>query len=239
MCAAINNSTSCEVRTVIWFLHAKQMSAADIHRKLCVVYGPNIMSEGPVRQWCRMFRNGRTNVHDDERSGQPSVVNDDLVQTVNKKIIENWHFTISELSFEFPHISRTILCKIVTHKLGYHKFCARWVPKMLTDAHKMQRMASALTFLERYCKDGNEFLNHIVTEDETWVSCVNVETKEQFKQWMHTHSPNKPRKFKQTLSARKLMATVFWDRKGVLLVDFMLQGTTTVSEVYCETLEKL
>jgi hypothetical protein len=52
-------------------------------------------------------------------------------------------------------------------------------------------------------KDGNEFLNHIVreTDDETWVSFVNAETKGQSKQWMHTHSPNKPKKFKQTLSA--------------------------------------
>jgi hypothetical protein len=30
---------------------------------------------------------------------------------------------------------------------------------------------------------------------------VNIETKEQSKQWMHTHSPNNPKKFKQTLSA--------------------------------------
>jgi hypothetical protein len=43
---------------------------------------------------------------------------------------------------------------------------------------------------------------------------VNVETKEQSMQWMHTYSPNTPKKFKQT-SARKLMATVFWDRKGM------------------------
>jgi hypothetical protein len=28
-------------------------------------------------------------------------------------------------------------------------------------------------------------------------------------------------KFKQTLFARKLMATVFWDRRGVLMVEFM------------------
>jgi hypothetical protein len=41
------------------------------------------------------------------------------------------------------------------------------------------------------------------------------------------------------LSARKLMATVFWDTKGVLLVDFMPQGTTITSEVYCEMLKKL
>jgi hypothetical protein len=42
------------------------------------------------------------------------------------------------------------------HVKGYHKFCAIWVPKMLTGEHKTQRMASALTFLERYHKDGDE-----------------------------------------------------------------------------------
>jgi hypothetical protein len=42
---------------------------------------------------------------------------------------------------------------------------------------------------------------------------VNVETKDQAKQRMHTHSPNKPKMFELTLSARKLMAAVFWDRE--------------------------
>jgi hypothetical protein len=66
-------------------------------------------------------------------------------------------------------------------------------------------------FLERYHKDDDDFLNPIVqvTCDETWVSFVNVETEEQSKQWMHTHSPNKPKMFKQTLFARKLMFSVF------------------------------
>jgi hypothetical protein len=47
------------------------------------------------------------------------------------------------------------------------------------------------------------------------------------------------KKISKTLSVRKLMATVFWDRKGVLTVEFMQQGTTITSEVYCETLRKL
>jgi hypothetical protein len=70
-------------------------------------------------------------------------------------------------------------------------------------AHRSQRMALALTYLGRYHKDGNEFLSHIirVTGDVTWVAFVSVETKEQSKQWMHTHSPNKPKQFKQMLSA--------------------------------------
>jgi histone-lysine N-methyltransferase SETMAR len=53
---------------------------------------------------------------------------------------------------------------------------------------------------------------------------------------MHTHSLNKLNKFKQT-SVRKLMATVFWDRKGALMVEFMQQ--VTMSEVYCETLKQV
>jgi hypothetical protein len=52
----------------------------------------------------------------------------------------------------------------------------------------MQRMASTLTFLQQYHKDCNEFLNHIqVTGDEACLTFVNVETKEQSKQWMHTY----------------------------------------------------
>jgi hypothetical protein len=45
--------------------------------------------------------------------------------------------------------------------------------------------------------------------------------------------------FTQTVSARKLMATVFWYKKGVLMVEFMKQGTTITSQVYCEMLKNL
>ena len=78
-----------------------------------------------------------------------------------------------------------------------------------------------------------------MTGDETWVKFVNAETKEQSKQLMHTHSPNKPKKFKQTLSNKKMIVTVFWNRKGILLTEFMAPGTTITSEVYCEMLNKL
>jgi hypothetical protein len=51
---------------------------------------------------------GGKNVQDEERSGRPSVVSDDLVQSVDQKNCDRWRFTISELSCEFPHISRTV-----------------------------------------------------------------------------------------------------------------------------------
>jgi hypothetical protein len=70
------------------------------------------------------------------------------------------------------------------------------------------------------------------------VSFANVETKEQPKQWMHTHSPNKPKNFKPTLSSRKLITVVFWDRNGVLMMEYMQQKTTIKSEMYCESVKK-
>jgi hypothetical protein len=75
--------------------------------------------------------------------------------------------------------------------------------------------------------------------DETWISFVNVETKEQSKQSMHTHSPEKPKKIKHRLSARKLMAAVFWDSKGGLMLEFMQLSNTAALEVHCETLKEL
>jgi hypothetical protein len=70
MYPAIDNTASCEIRAVISFLRAKNMSAAEIHRELRAAYGQNVMSEGTVRQGCRMFKDGQTNVPDEERSGQ-------------------------------------------------------------------------------------------------------------------------------------------------------------------------
>jgi hypothetical protein len=66
MCSVSDNPASCEIRSVICCLHTKIMSPVEIHHELCAVYGQNIMSEGSVRQTCRMFEDGLTNVHNEE-----------------------------------------------------------------------------------------------------------------------------------------------------------------------------
>jgi len=138
MCAAINNPASCKFRAVIRFLLARNNNAAEIYRQLC-----EVMSDSKVRQWCRLFEEGRTNVHDEERRGRPSVITDDLAENVYTTIRGNRRFTISELSLEIPQVSRSVIYDIVSEKLRYKKLCARWVPKMLTDEHKQKRLAAA------------------------------------------------------------------------------------------------
>lgn len=83
------------------------------------------------------------------------------------------------------------------------------------------------------------FFKPIVTGNDTLVLYDSPETKEQSKQWMHTASSSKPKKFKYSLTKRKTMTTVLCDHKGVLLVDLVEQSTTITKEVYCETLRHL
>jgi hypothetical protein len=73
-----------------------------------------------------------------------------------------------QLHHVIPEVSKTTIHEAVTGKLVYRKLCPRRVPKMLTDDHKTKRMGSALKFLRRYAQEGDEFLDSIVTGDETW-----------------------------------------------------------------------
>jgi len=61
-----------------------------------------------------MFNEERQNVHDEARSGGSSVVNDDLVRKVNEGVRDDRRFTISDLSLQFPQISRALLYDIVS-----------------------------------------------------------------------------------------------------------------------------
>ena len=197
--AAINNPTSFEVHAVIWFSLARNNNAAEIHGQLCEVYGLNVMSDSKVRHWCHLFKEGRMNVHGEERSGRPSVITDNLAEKVNTAIRGNRCFTISEMSLEFPWVSRSVIYNIVSEKLGYKKPCARWVPKMLTDEHKQKRLAAAHQFLQLHQIEGDQCFDHIVTGDEMWISYTNIESKRQSMQWRHSPSP-KAKNFKQASS---------------------------------------
>ncbi|GBM02173.1 Mariner Mos1 transposase [Araneus ventricosus] len=69
MFKTIADPGDCEVRSVIRLLNAKNVKPAEIHRQLEEIYGENAMTDGMVRKWVRQFNNGRTNVHDEARSG--------------------------------------------------------------------------------------------------------------------------------------------------------------------------
>jgi len=113
MFKTIEGAADREIRFVVRFLNARNVLPSEIHHQICQVYGDNAMSDGMIRKWVRMFNGGRENVHNEARSGHPSLVNDDLLRKVNERVRDDRCFTISDLSLHFPKISRTLLCDTV------------------------------------------------------------------------------------------------------------------------------
>ena len=132
-----------------------------------------------MTKWCREFSEGRTDVHDGQRSGRPSLTSDELLQKIEGEIRANRRVTIRELHHIILEVSKTTIHEAVREKLGYKKLCPRWVPKLLTDDHKTKRMGSALKFLTLCAQEGDEFLDSIVTEDKTWVFHHTPESRQQ------------------------------------------------------------
>nr|XP_015914995.2 uncharacterized protein LOC107445167 [Parasteatoda tepidariorum] len=160
MLRKIESPAKCELRSVIRFLHAEGSNAAEIHRRVSKAYGEAFMSDSNAWKWSRNFDAGRTDVRDAGVQGRKSVSSDDLVQRVDQAIRGNRRFTNSKLSELIPKISRSALYTTVSKRLKYRKLCLRWVPKMLSDHHKTQRMGPASTVLQRY-HDEDELLDKI------------------------------------------------------------------------------
>ena len=57
-------------------------------------------------------------------------------------------------------------------------------------------------------------------------------------QWVGPGSP-RPKKFKMQPSAVKVMATVFWDAKGVIMLDFLPKRSTMTGVYYANLLDQL
>jgi hypothetical protein len=115
-------------------------------------------------------------------------VSDNLVQSVDQKM-SNFHVNFQKFHALFSmRLSQLGLSITSFAQDGFQK-CS-WV-----CINRREWLGFSFDSLEQYHEDDNEFLSHIVrvTADETWVSFVNVETKDQSKQWMHTYSLSRPK----------------------------------------------
>ncbi|KAG8231259.1 hypothetical protein J437_LFUL011113 [Ladona fulva] len=129
----------CEIQSVIHFLSVKKVLPVEIHRKLCEVHDERCRSVQHIRKWCKEFTTGRMDIHNEDRSRRPSL-SDEIIEKVKRLLHEDQRVTIFELALRVPEISASSIERILTKKLTYHKVCMRWVPRMLSENHKQQRL---------------------------------------------------------------------------------------------------
>jgi hypothetical protein len=123
------------------------------------------------------------------------------------------------------------------HTISSMMFCSsiKCLPRQPTAELKERRVDACQELLKCFEVEGDGFLGRIFKGNETWVHYHQAETKTASGEWRHTFSP-KSKKFREP-SAGKVMLTVFWDTRGVILEYYMPKGNTVTSKTYADLLK--
>lgn len=221
-----------------WMLARNGMNRADIHRQLVSSCGDGAPSIRTVQHWIKQFSEGRTTADDEERSGRPGTSSTpEIVERIHEMITEDPRITIRMIAYTLG-ISYGSVSSILHEQLHLNKMACRWVPRTLTPQMKRDRVASCRELLALELEKGPGFFDQIVTGDESWFHYYEPESKRSSMEWREVGSAP-PTKVHTSISVGKRMATVFWDKGGILLIEWLPQGRMINSEYYCEVLRNL
>jgi histone-lysine N-methyltransferase SETMAR len=227
-----------EHRAVIKYLLKKGMSFTEIYDDMLNTLGEGCPSYTTIRKWGNEFKRGRISLEDDPRSGRPkTATTPEMVDKVHDLMLNDRRLKASEIA-EAVGISKERVLYILHEELDMRKLSARWVPRLLTMEQKRVRSQMSINNLEFFKRNTRDFLRRFVTCDETWVHYYTPESKQQSKMWTKRGEPA-PKKAKTVLSAGKVMASVFWDAKGILFIDYLQKGKTIKGEYYANLLNRL
>lgn len=200
--------------------------------------GTRSPSRATVYRWIKEVQRGDSDLCDRPRSGGPvEVVTAVNIECVQKFVEKNAKVSLRTLS-GLIGISKDSIKRILDQHLDLIKMNCRWVPKKLTQLQKAERVKVCKEVLGAWGDRWSELLERLVTCDETWVSYENPHDRISGGEWRKRGS-NPPELPKIPNNPKKIMASVFWDFKGVIHVEIMEKGHTINSEVYCSILSKV
>ena len=115
------------------------------------------------------FKEGRSSVKDEARSGRPvSATSENDVATVQSIVQQDSRYTVEEIS-DLSGLSSSYVFTILKKKLKLQKICARWIPHLLIPEQKKGRVEKASGLLSRFKNRDSRRLGEVMTGDETWL----------------------------------------------------------------------
>ena len=133
-------------------------------------YGEDCLRCTQCHKWYQCFKSRRTSIEDDSKSGWPSTsMDNDHVEKV-LVIRQNHRLIVHEVAKEVG-ICKSLCHLILTDKLKMRRAAPKFVPRLLTDAQKENRVTGVTVSQELFDHSNAEenFLKNVITGDETWV----------------------------------------------------------------------
>lgn len=138
---------------------------------------------------------------------------------------------------------------ILHDHLKVKKLCAQWVPLELTAEQKKQRTMKSELGLKLFRRDKGESSKQFVTVNEIWIyhikSTSPAEDAQNGSQAVNNQRPKKRKRIQQqqqqsSRSDDKVLATVFWDASGLILIDYLGMGSTKFTiDQYIDLFDRL
>ena len=210
-----------EYRAVIKFHSKEGVGPAAIKQRLDGEASP---SYSTVKEWAKQFHLGRESVEDKPREGRPmEVVTEENIRRVKEELLSDRRLKLKEITVRLE-IPKTTAIRIIHEHLHMKKVSARWVPRLLSSIQKEHHLTCCQKILELCHGNQKQVLESAVTGDETMVLYYDPLSKRESMEW---RKPGEAplRKAKVTQSTKKIMATIFWDCRGILLIDFKERNT--------------
>ena len=140
-------------------------------------YGIKCLKKTQIYAILKNVKEGKPTEDQRKLNGRRKVRNPAFVADVAADIEKNRRVTVRKLALAHGVSTNTIHNTL--HKdLNLSKKSARWVPKLLTDEMKMERVRTSKAFLAMVHRQSKAMLSNIVTMDESAVSFHTPETKQ-------------------------------------------------------------
>ncbi|UYV68001.1 hypothetical protein LAZ67_5002755 [Cordylochernes scorpioides] len=216
----------------IKFCFKLKKSATETHELIKEVFGDAALSRSRNFEWFSRFLKGREKVNDDQHTGRPRSLRCEENKLKIKELIKfNRIISITDLSSE-TGLSVGIN-KRFRHDPNVFKICSR----ILTEEQKEVRMDVCKNMVEMTRTDP-EWMQKIITGNETWVYQYDPETKRQSSQWIERGEP-KPKKARFTKYKVKSLLVTFFYINGLVHHEFIPFGRTINQEVYLRIMRRL
>ena len=143
----------------------------------------------------KAFKTGKFSVEDDTRPGRPKT----FVTKANiaaVKIVVEPRLSVKDIA-SCTGISEGSVQTILKKRSDLRKVCARWVPHLLTEEQKTQRLKCARELLKTYKGCNSRVISNLLTGDETWVHMFQPQRRADNKQWKRKDKQKKKKKKKK------------------------------------------
>ena len=219
-----------EIRAYIKARSKLGCSLKKLMTEISTAFGPSCVSYDTVRGWKKKSESGVESIKNAPKSGRPKSASRKEIVSKIKEIIEDARFTVRDIARKVG-ISLSTVHLILKKHLKVRKISARWVPHLLTDEQKRQRVKVAKKLLQMFPKyDKKQFAN-VVTGDETWVHYFEPVRKVSNKIWATKHS-KRPIIAKRSLSTKKVLYAIFFSGKGVAIKVPVKKGKSITRKYY-------